>query len=795
MKSFFTLSLALLAASATVSAFAENPYAATGNEPVIGQTQILSNPGKTKANVLADSQLGAPDGWSMQCMNAAKNLESGSSIKVDGTAYVSIKLSNGAQNTITLPEGYVANAVTIYSVLNKDATDRICYWSEVDGEIIAAPETSSLTSLKDFDHPDVSYFRLKGDSNTFTLKNSGEQPFVVLVVDYSEATAPTPSFGEGTLDAPLAWPANNTAMIPVNGYFQLTFTEPVQVAGKATLNGTAIDMVSEGAAVKIPYTALTAATEYTLTVPAGIIGNETGANAELSYTFTTEPANTLFYSDFSELPYGYYELYGLPFITDNIDIIAKGSTNVTVEAGGMTFFSGTSGRIVSMRGNVNSTDPEADYGPYTEGDAGASNRCVQLMDGGNGLYVEFPEVEGPADVTLYLGNPGTTAYSIALKDELGTDLASIDLPAAKKIIKYTYNYPYKGTVKLRVYNNKNKVDINDVLIVKGEGEGIEKPVITDEEAPSLVKSWPSAAPYAPVEGTIVLEYSEPVVIEGKAVVNGVETDVVVNGAKATIAYSGLEKGTAYTVTIPAVADEAGNVLAASEMTINTEAADVLYYTDYNYFPFAYWDRFNMYPAEGADNGDILAKNSKNKTVEIAGLTYSVGSTAGRVVAMGKSNLVDDPDNVGGTQRCAQISGGGNDLYIQFPEVVGPCKLEIVIGNSTAKAFSFTLVNISDSETPVATFSTEAEKKMYKFEHTVEAATPVQFRLYNNGNQFNIHDMLLTKVDNGGQVGVAEVAAEAEAAAVYYNLQGVRVENPANGLYIRVRGNKVDKVIR
>lgn len=40
------------------------------------------------------------------------------------------------------------------------------------------------------------------------------------------------------------------------------------------------------------------------------------------------------------------------------------------------------------------------------------------------------------------------------------------------------------------------------------------------------------------------------------------------------------------------------------------------------------------------------------------------------------------------------------------------------------------------------------------------------------------------------------AIEAETAeAVYYNLQGVRVANPENGIFIKVAGNKVEKVIR
>ena len=44
-----------------------------------------------------------------------------------------------------------------------------------------------------------------------------------------------------------------------------------------------------------------------------------------------------------------------------------------------------------------------------------------------------------------------------------------------------------------------------------------------------------------------------------------------------------------------------------------------------------------------------------------------------------------------------------------------------------------------------------------------------------------------------QSGIVEIEA-AEGAVEYYNLQGVRVENPSNGLYIRKQGNQVTKVI-
>lgn len=44
-------------------------------------------------------------------------------------------------------------------------------------------------------------------------------------------------------------------------------------------------------------------------------------------------------------------------------------------------------------------------------------------------------------------------------------------------------------------------------------------------------------------------------------------------------------------------------------------------------------------------------------------------------------------------------------------------------------------------------------------------------------------------------GVADIEAADELPAVYYNLQGVRVANPENGLYLEVRGNNVRKVVK
>ena len=47
-------------------------------------------------------------------------------------------------------------------------------------------------------------------------------------------------------------------------------------------------------------------------------------------------------------------------------------------------------------------------------------------------------------------------------------------------------------------------------------------------------------------------------------------------------------------------------------------------------------------------------------------------------------------------------------------------------------------------------------------------------------------------ENSGD-GVESIEADNNAAPVYYNLQGVRVANAENGLFIVKKGNKVSKV--
>lgn len=57
--------------------------------------------------------------------------------------------------------------------------------------------------------------------------------------------------------------------------------------------------------------------------------------------------------------------------------------------------------------------------------------------------------------------------------------------------------------------------------------------------------------------------------------------------------------------------------------------------------------------------------------------------------------------------------------------------------------------------------------------------------------FDVEALTLTVTEYSG---ISSVVVDNNAPAVYYNLQGVEVANPVSGIYIRVRGNSVSKIV-
>ena len=119
--------------------------------------------------------------------NSAKDVNKGMDITINGSKYTSIKNSNGAQNTLTLPRN--AKAITFYSYVNKKTAEATndAYWKEVNGVSYTA-ETSggkmACFSDGDLTQVDVRRFVLAEPTNVITFNNAGYQICYVIGVEY-----------------------------------------------------------------------------------------------------------------------------------------------------------------------------------------------------------------------------------------------------------------------------------------------------------------------------------------------------------------------------------------------------------------------------------------------------------------------------------------------------------------------------------------------------------------------------------------------------------------------------------
>lgn len=123
------------------------------------------------------------NGFSIMIMRSDKAMSNGSDITIDGKKYKSIKVSNGAQNTLTLPEGKVAKGITFYSYVNNDGDGwEESYWKEVAG---VSYEASTMASCKDGENPDVREFTFPEGTqlNKITFNNAGKQLCYVIKID------------------------------------------------------------------------------------------------------------------------------------------------------------------------------------------------------------------------------------------------------------------------------------------------------------------------------------------------------------------------------------------------------------------------------------------------------------------------------------------------------------------------------------------------------------------------------------------------------------------------------------
>ncbi len=139
-----------------------------------------------KGGVLKGLEGGEADGYSIEINVAKKGWGKGDKItisdEIERTSYYG---SNGAQNTVTLPENVKVYRVTFYSYM--PSLGRASGWNNVNGEAVNTQNIVPLLS-QDATKPDVRAFNLDGVEGSFTFSQTGERPNFVMALEILDET-------------------------------------------------------------------------------------------------------------------------------------------------------------------------------------------------------------------------------------------------------------------------------------------------------------------------------------------------------------------------------------------------------------------------------------------------------------------------------------------------------------------------------------------------------------------------------------------------------------------------------
>ena len=177
MRKFFTLAFTALLSAGV--------WADTA---VLSWKMGVNGTDATAANSITGAAGCSAEGWTIAITgNTDKQWKAGNGkIVLNGDTLMTLKNSNGAQNTITLPEGLYASKIEFYAVTNDSTAKGLL--TEVDG----VPCKDTVESLKDYDHPTYIAKELETPTGKFTFTFEAKQVCFVAVVTYSNVAPEAP---------------------------------------------------------------------------------------------------------------------------------------------------------------------------------------------------------------------------------------------------------------------------------------------------------------------------------------------------------------------------------------------------------------------------------------------------------------------------------------------------------------------------------------------------------------------------------------------------------------------------
>ena len=203
------------------------------------------------------------------------------------------------------------------------------------------------------------------------------------------------------------------------------------------------------------------------------------------------------------------------------------------------------------------------------------------------------------------------------------------------------------------------------------------------------------------------------------------------------------------------------------------------------FDFTNPDVFNTYdiktPAE-VSTGTILCEKNESKAITVEKITLTVTATE----AAENSQLPRVWKNTDGTYALRSY----NNNIVTFSPAESKVVIKEIVFESVNKG-KWDAKNTYDPNTfdkTTKTWTPAAAAEVVAF-----AAGDGAFTM-TNGGRTDIGKVTV-KYEVGAAVDEIGVSSDdSDAEAVYYNLQGVRVANPSNGIFIKVKGSKSEKVL-
>ena len=305
-----------LIANATVQAYAERTGCTTSSEASLGVDVVANVFTKTiyldwsdfdnnDKNSATGKTGTVAEGYTLAITgNADKKWSSnGFNITTPDGEKREWKVSNGAQNTLTIPAGVHVTRLTIYSIINSEDHSAICGWKEVGGVNYQTGDDDyknvpmgSYSNVKDYNtNPDVRVYDIDQTGGTITFTNAGAQLCFVIALDILEdnATATIGSTGWSTFvcGAPLDFTSvTGLKAYIVTGHSGNAITT-TQMTGTVPAN---TPLLLEGATTAIPVAASSSTDVSANKLKAGAGVAVSAESGKTKYVLSAKEGNAVF---------------------------------------------------------------------------------------------------------------------------------------------------------------------------------------------------------------------------------------------------------------------------------------------------------------------------------------------------------------------------------------------------------------------------------------------------------------------------------------------------------------------